>query len=393
MATAILDGQTTWKMTRDEEGHRTYNITFRVRGATTDGPANVLQTPGLPVVGDIWEFDGDVDVWAWCRWNAEVNPVVEGEPNTEWTVAFVFSTKASKCCIENQVEDPLLQPMVVTGGSNKYTEEATQDRNGDDILNSALEQIRGPQNEWDANRSTVKIVQNVADLELNLCNSMQDTVNDSPLWGFEKRKVKLSSFTWEQKFYGLCNVYYVRHFEFDVNEKTWDRDILDEGSKALNGHHNPVTGAWTLDNINGAAPDPANPLHYKAYVDRAGNITRVILDGAGKPFVPTDPDSGADERWWAIITGDNGPFLNSIFQGTCSDAKNYARSQGGMLVLTSQASSAEAQEVADNSDFGDASMAYPQDVECADGSDGPGKIHVEKYQEKNFLLLALPTAI
>ncbi len=413
MATAILNGQTTWKMTRDEEGHRTYNITFRVRGLTTDGPANVLQTPGLPLYGSYWVFDDDVDLWAYCRWNADVRPVLEGEPNTEWTVDFVFSTKPDKCCRENQIDDPLLQPQEVSGGSVKYTEEATEDWRGDPILTSSLEQIRGPQNEWDANRSSIKVKQFVAHLDLAACNAMLDTVNDAPIWNFDKWTVKLSSFSWEKKYYGLCNVYYVRHFEFDVNIKRWARYVLDEGSKALNGHHGAATGEWVLDDIAGSPPDPTNPLHFKQYKDRAGENTRVILDGYGKPYIPPNLLTGTDvtlpeDQWWGILYNDGGlspgtdplpeelasisTFFNGVLKGTCTTAKNYARSRGGKLKGPWDT---EAQAWASTRPPNTyAGATYPDDLECEDGSDGgPGKIKIDKYKESNFLDLALPTEI
>ncbi len=406
MATAILNGQTTWKMTRDEEGHRTYNITFRVRGLTTDGPANVLQTPGLPLYGSYWVFDDDVDLWAYCRWNADVRPALEGEPNTEWTVDFVFSTKPDKCCRENQVDDPLLQPQEVSGGSVKYTEEATEDWEGNPIVNSALEQIRGPQNEWDANRSNIKVKQFVATLDLMACNAMLDTVNDAPIWGFDKWTVKLSSFSWEKKYYGLCNVYYVRHFEFDVNTKRWAREVLDEGSKALNGHHDATTGEWVLDNIAGSPPDPTNPLHFRQYKDRAGENTRVILDGHGKPYMPAVLSGTAtplpEDQWWGVLYSEGGVyvggefkpnsfFFNGVFQGTCNAAKNYARSRGGKLDGPWDTRAEAITSIQPPNTFGDAT--YPQDLECEDGSDGPGKIVIDKYKESNFLDLALPTEI
>lgn len=395
MATQILNGQTTWSMTRDEDSYRTYKITFRVQGDTTDGPANVLQTPGLPVYGTEWVVDDDVDLWAWCRWDADVRPVVEGEPNYQWLVTFTFSTKPPKCCRTVQVEDPLLEPMVISGGSNKYTEEATIDRHGKRILTSSLEQIRGPQNEWDANRVTIKIQQNVPDLQLNLCKSMVDCVNDATLWGVPKRGVKCSSFTFERKFYGTCNVYYSRTFEFEVNEKGWDRRLLDEGTKALNGRHDPNTGAWVLLDIDGSPPDPTNPLHFRRYKDRAGENTTVILDGHGKPFVPSssselDPD--ADSQWWCIPKSNStvdGDYI--ITQSNCADATELAAScaNAGILgpYLDEPGATSACQEAGAYEDSED-----PNEFDCADGSKKPGSIPVEKYEEANFLLLGIPTS-
>jgi hypothetical protein len=321
-------------MTRDLEGHRTYKVKWLVRGDTTDGPANALQTSGLALPGDIWVIDGDVDVWAYCRQEASVNPLITNEPNSYFEVEQTFSTKPDeKRCKDQQIDDPLLRPQNISGGYTKYTEEATEDRFGDPITNSAHEQIRGPQVEFDRNRATVKIEQNVPLLQLELFNQMVNTVNDATLWGAPARCVKLGNVSWSKKYNGGCYAYYERVLDFEifivVDPDTgdlvsgFDKDILDEGTKALNGHwaHGagtaPSPGGWELDNIAGLPPDPTNPTHFIRVQDRNGNTMRVILDGSG---VPWDPDAPATA-----------------------------------------------------------------------GPNKPGSIHVEKYQESDFLLLGIPT--
>lgn len=288
----LRSGGTTWSGKRDEEGHREYTIKYLVLCNSRDGPANVLNTPGLPRPGSRWLIDNDKDVWAFALWNATVTPVMKRGPNTAFEVEIPFSTKLpGKACKDRQFENPLLEPPKISGGFNKYREEATKDRFGEPIVNSAHEQLRGPTNEWEAGRPTVSIELNVAKLDLTLLLSMAGTVNDAPLWGFGRRCVFLQHPSWERKFYGQCFPYYTLKLEFEINPNTWDRDLLDDGTKVLNGRWNNSTGRWqtlAIAGFTGAVnPDPLNPSHFIKFKDRASNYTRVILDGAGKPYDPT----------------------------------------------------------------------------------------------------------
>ena len=66
----------------------------------------------------------------------------------------------------------------------------------------------------------------------------------------------------------------------DEYYETWDRYVADEGTKVLNGHWGlpgtPIAGRWVLDDINGSAPDPTNPNHFKRFVDRNGIGSRLV---------------------------------------------------------------------------------------------------------------------
>lgn len=295
--TLLLRGHRTWRMSRDEEGYRTYRIKHLVAVDPLEGPARVLgSTPGLPLPGALWLVDEDVDLWAWCRPDATVEPLVENEPNEIFEVEQVFSNKPPKrdYCYENPVEDPLLQPMKVSGTFVKKKIEATADHEGNPIQNSAFEQFRGPQVEFDESLPTVRIEQNVPLLQLGLVAQMMDTVNVVPMWGLPVRCVKLSNFTWERKYYQACYKYYTRTFDFEVNYRTFDRDLLDEGTKALHGVNR--RGEWVVKPINedGDLPNSLNPNHFVRYKDAHGENARVILDGAGRPIDPT-PGSGSGQ--------------------------------------------------------------------------------------------------
>jgi hypothetical protein len=249
----IIVGITDKSMTRDKDGHRDYKITFRVKGTVTNGPAGALSCPGLPLPGSAWNFYGDYDPWATCKLENSVTPVMKGENNTQWDIQFTFSTRGDeKRCKDAQIEDPLLTPPQVSGSGQKYNEEIAYDRFDQPVVNSAWEQLRGPQVEFDANRSTIRIKMNVSSFSyIILAEAMRDHVNMFPLWGFPKRCVKLSHTPWETKFYGNCYKYYTLDLEFDTNSKTFDRDLLDEGTKVLNGHWDSLSDQWIVDKIGG----------------------------------------------------------------------------------------------------------------------------------------------
>lgn len=281
MAMAVVPGQRTWSMAMDDEGHREYKAKWRVAGLSTDGPSAARVAVGLPAFGSPWVLDGENDPWAWCRHAASVVPVVEGEPNTQFDVELTFSSKPpdNKSCSDQQVTDPLLQPPKVSGSFTKRKEEATRDRFGSLIHNSAYEQMRGHTVEFDKSTPSVKVEMNVAALDLASLAATIETVNAFPLWGCAPRCVKLSGVSWERKYHGLCAVYYTETLDFEVCAETFDRDLLDEGTKVLHGHWRTTDGAWVLDPIGGFPPDPTNPQHFDRFKDRNGENCRVVLSG------------------------------------------------------------------------------------------------------------------
>lgn len=356
MASAIIPGQTTWSMTRSEKGHRVYKVRYRVRCAATDGPAVALNTVGLPRPGDRWNVDGDLDLWAYCLWTATVNPVIENEPNKQFEIEFTFTTEPpdNKTCKDNQVTDPLLEPMKVSGSFNRVTEEATHDRFGKLITNSAHQSLKGPKTEFDRSRAVVKVEQNVAQLGLTTFVPMIDTVNDRPLWGMSRRCVKLGHVSWERRYQGACQVYYTRTLEFDLRADGFDRDLIDEGTMVLNGHWgDPALGDpsnnWVLDEVDGQVsttapnPDPANPGHFITMRDREGNPRSTVLDGFGSPI--RTPETGVTDWKPPTATGNagNGSLIawtstgnitaddvaGALFQGTTPVVVNASQSLYG----------------------------------------------------------------
>lgn len=338
MATEIVGSFRRWGMRRDREGHREYHITFIVKCGANDGPYNVLQTSGLPLPGTVWDYGDDYDGYAYCKLDADVKEVASEEAGSRlFHVDFIYSTKSdAKSCKEAQIENPLLQPQEVSGSSQKYQKESLYDRFGKMIGNSAWEPFSGPQNEWDEGRDRIRIRQNVSSLQLSTCVGMRDKVNDRPLWGMPPRTIKLSDFSWEKKYYGQCFAYYVRTFDFDIRADTFDRDILNEGSKALNGYFD-FFGAWTREPVTKGGlnpdynelgdlddpdtskplnPNPMNPQHFTRFKDPKDENARTVLNLDGTPYetlinVTTCaqcPDGAPQE--WIISAG--GHFMDTV---------------------------------------------------------------------------------
>ena len=299
MALTTLNGPRTWELSRDQDGHRDYRVVHLVKDdlqGSIPGPNTILNNPGIPLIGDPWVFGTDLDIWATCRPEARVAAHEQNEQGriVVYRIEQVFSTRPFPRCQDVNIDDPLLEPPKVSGSFVKYTQEVTRNKDGNPIKTSSHELVRGPQVEFDFNRPTVRIEQNVADLELDVFSQMVDTVNDTTLWGLPARTIKLSNAPWERRYRGICEIYYTRIFEFDIDYNTFDRVVVDEGTKCLRGKwKNYGTAAnpnWLWDAEPGANPN--NIKDFIQYKDKNGENSRVLLDGQGLPFDGTVAGTG-----------------------------------------------------------------------------------------------------
>ena len=445
MAFSIVnDGKRRWSMERDKDGYRTYRLRVLVRSTNSgDGPALALQTPGLPLPGQVWNFDNDYDPWCYCQMPVGINPLEEHGPNHEFELEFTFSNKPDeRRCKQNQIDDPLLMPPEISGGFTRFQEEAQLDRWGQPILTSSHELIRGPHNEWDRNRPTIRITQNVPVLNLGVLAQMVDTVNAFPLWELPPRTIKLTSASWQRKYYGQCYVYYSRTLEFEVSHRkvdsiaagdslrtgtapvledrivsryeNWDRYLLDEGTKALNGGWDS-SGRWKLKKIAGQLPSPTNPAHFCAFRGRDGNLMKCVLDGSGMPFEPSAndvlrtcnaacPDSVVP-KYWRLLDAEPA-YITLENSGGCGWAGTSAATDKTYSLEFSEAlrfwkllcSDGRRWDVAEkNFQCLGANLLtnpfdtaiFPNSVRLQWGAQ-PGMIGVSVYGESDFLLLGIP---
>lgn len=283
-----------WSLGRNAQGHRIYKVAHLVKADPEDGPYNALNTPGLPTVGSQWNFRADFDGWAWCTPEAEVkvHQEKEGDPSEYWLVTQTFSSKRGERCQDQEILDPLLEPDRVSGSFQKDKKTGVYDKDGNAIVNSAHEQIKGNVNEWDEGWDVVRIQQNVYPLGIETFAPMRNRVNNAPLWGFAARCVKLSDVTWEEVYQGTCEKYFVRTLEFEVKSDTWDRTVDDEGTKFLKGRWVAEGGSheWVVD--SGANPD--NPADFIRAIDVRGNPVTALLNGAGRPYNISPTGTGDD---------------------------------------------------------------------------------------------------
>jgi hypothetical protein len=333
MSLELINEPVDFSMEEDEEGHKTYKVTVRVEDTSSEvGQAGVgFESPhsirtlvrNTHPPGELLSSTGfesnNPEPWAYLLPNARVyrDPKVVG-PTRFWLVDLTYTTRYVKRPVSSdEREDPYLERDKRSGGNVKYTEEATHDRHGKRITNSSLEQIRGPQNEWDMGRSTVRIEQISPTLELELVESAKNAVNSAEMWNLPARCWKLSDFTWDELFWAHQTIFR-RVFTFESWTRKdpttglvgsgWDRDVLDEGTKVLRGRWQnfgtAATPIWSWVLVGN--PNPANPGDYIRFQDQNGNITRVILDGTGRPYSPvagatttacTQCSSGAPTRW------------------------------------------------------------------------------------------------
>lgn len=302
MVASVIGGPIVQTLDRDKEGFRNYRVIHNVETTNIlDGPQVVMNAGGLPAIGATWNFGNDTDIWCFCLPNLKIKPKDQrdNEPVKYWTAEQTFTNKPLNRCQTTTVDNPILEPQKISGSFVKYREEAILDRFGNLILSSSHEGYVGPQVEFDKNRPTVRIEQNVAALELDVFSPLIDNLNDSLMWGLGPRRIKFSNVSWERKYYGICNVYYTRVFDFDIRYDTFDRYLLDEGKKVLHGHWATVKEVgsgnigWVLDDIDGGPPDPEDPTHFDHYKDHNGENTRVVLDGNGLPAYTTIVDGSA----------------------------------------------------------------------------------------------------
>lgn len=424
MAAQVIGGPRNWEVARDKDGHREYKLTLLVASTSVrDGPAVVLTAPGTPRYGSFWRVGNDLDVWAWCRPEATARPLYDRDGCRWWEAQFTFSSKPTERCGERRFEEPTLEPQKVSGSYVTIREEARQDRFGNQLTNSAFQQLRGQQVEFDVHHPTVRVEQNVPLLQLpTVAALMQDggCVNDAPMWGCPARCVRLKGFSWERKYYGLCSVYYTRTFEFEVNFGTWDRVILDEGTKCLRGRWDTSTAeaTWVPDRVGGQPLNPLNPANYQKATDPAGNPTSVLLDGRGSPAdvqvqgvwravtAAVEVAGGNVQRGQDYVRGetitltyDGGTILTPLEKYTIRVKVTAVTSQGGV----------EQAVLADGGGF----SVPPSAVQQHATSDGHGSgarfrltfrqgggsrtrigvIGVQKYPQANLFVLGVPATL
>jgi len=278
MSAFVWGGLRDWSSDRDIEGRREYTARWLVKTTDPmDGPAVVSQASGLVLPGTAWSLGNDYDPWVFCENTLAIrrHGVVEGEKGNWWTVDQKFSSPKpnSKKCQDSNFDDPLNEPPKVTGSFVRFEGEVKRDRNNQLVLSSSFEFIRGLMRDY--NRAAVTVKMNSAVLGLDVYTGYIDTLNDSPMWGLEARKIKFSELSWEELYYGTCYRYFAHTLTFEIRPDGFDRDdVQDVGYKQFDKD-------YTDNDTN-----RGDPLKYVVITDEKGNPIPVVtpLDGNGSPL-------------------------------------------------------------------------------------------------------------
>lgn len=289
---AINKGLLDWSLNREDDGSRTYEVTWLVKTSGPEvGPNEVSFAAGLPAIGTPWSINGDSDPWAFCMPYAQVkrHKSKEGEKSVWWTVTQKFASpskrgnkEGEKYCKDQQFEDPLSEPPKISGSFNSFEEEtrkaykvtyesgsAWPNHDDPDTPCSIIADVPAvvPLFGITRTRSThdISISFNKPTLDLDLVGYLLNCLNDATLWGMPPGHVRFNSFSWEELYYGVCSKYYRQTLEFSIKRNGW---AIEVDSLSPVGFDPDL--AATPDND----PKRKDLRNYKYRLDKEGNMVK-----------------------------------------------------------------------------------------------------------------------
>jgi len=290
MAEVLAPGQSikSWTLDRDERGHRTYNVTWHVLADGKEGPGVVMEATGLPTIGSVWNFFGELDPWAFCTPYLKVRPVKQGHASVQagrdktlWLVDQKFSTLPLERCNDTSIENPLAEPDQISGSFVTRSFLYDRDRNDNPIKTISFERV---QVEYPRGYPTVQITQNKLSLPLSQYSEAHNSVNELSMWGLDPRTIRLDNISWERRLYATCFYYYPTTFEYDIDIDTFDlSDVPQESEMVLDGQWDETSGLWV--NVAGVSQPSTDPTDYIRFIDKNGNPGRTYLNAAGNPAI------------------------------------------------------------------------------------------------------------
>jgi hypothetical protein len=234
---AYLVGLKSHSLSRDEDGHRTYDVTWQFRtNSYLDGPEIVLAAVNtlLPPLGSAYAIDNDYDPWAFRTPELSISvhkDAEEGEPTLDWMVNTKYTTKPMARCMYPPIDNPLLEPFTLSGDFVHVSREMKVDKDGKPLRHPNFEPITGPEVEDKVSYPSIAIGFNTGVLPLSTYVLLINKVNDSPLWGLPSRCIRFTDAKWERVLYGSCFYYYKVTYTFECNLETFDKKVPAMGMK------------------------------------------------------------------------------------------------------------------------------------------------------------------
>lgn len=281
---ARLVGPLNQRFHRDEDGHRWYEIDWHIQTPSQHSLiASVLQSWPLFEVGSpfnvqmAWPERIGVDMWAFCTPTLNIAPhpdVKAGTPCRDWVVTQTWSTKQSWRCQTFPVENPLLEPVQISGDFVHEQRTASRDRFGKVLRHPNFEPITGPSTEYKYSYPTISFSFNVATLPQSTFVGLINKLNDAPLWGLPERTVRFVDAKWTRNVYGNCFYYFNVNYTFEFDIEGFDKEVPAEGTLVYGG--------------SGAFDDPKSFIPYKTVTDENASVPLDYL-GRALLFLGYDP--------------------------------------------------------------------------------------------------------
>lgn len=208
----------------DEKGQTQYTRLFTV---VTDSPLTgglaILESNGVPAIGDIYVGpDGEFDAQSICK---SVQPKQDSENPVLWEVSAEYG--APQANQDQQNQNPLLRPAVITWGFNKFQRPVWRDVNNKAILNSVGFYF-DPAIEIDDSRPILTITRNEPVFNPGLAIQYQNAINSDNFFGASPGQCKVAGISAQSQ---TENNYFFWQisYEFEFRRDLWQLQILNQG--------------------------------------------------------------------------------------------------------------------------------------------------------------------
>ena len=248
-------------------GVRKYRRTFLVVTDTkTDGPNAILLAEDLPRRLDPYTLENESDALSLAE---TITPRQLRRTPFHWEVDVEYTTDIDKDK-EEESDDPLLQPDVVTFGFEAHRKIAYGDPNEPIPIVNSANQPFDPPLMIDDSRPTLTVVRNELAFDPIQAIAFQDAINDDPFVGADIEQVKVKGITATKEIQlGNPEVKFWRvTYVFVFARETWKLRPLDTGTRVFQ--------------------DPPFDFLFKPYIEK-GVVTEILLDGEGNKLATGAP--------------------------------------------------------------------------------------------------------
>lgn len=283
---AVIDAYVTEASAQASESERSYTVKFRVfTNNRSDGPQEASSASIIPRRGDPYIYGADNDYGA-IRSGITISLTNVRDSMKDWTIVCTFTSRPMRTHPDAfQVDDPVLLPPEIGGSFLMMQKPVTRDKDGNCVVNSALDFFEGLTVE--DGLPTLTIAKNYATIDLAQLSDFCPSVNSTPFWGMGVRCWKLTAAPWKRLWKGSGVPYYQISYEFQLNWETWDLKPADRGwYKADNYQKVRVTDK---DGV---------PLSVQEWLDGDGNS----LDLSSQQY----------KYWDGVSLKDSGPVMEAF---------------------------------------------------------------------------------